>query len=515
MAQNKTQQYIRTDDINKNIVASIDNGIIVLDDTLTIHHYNRWLELHTNLKESNLIHKKINDIFPEIKIQILSRKIKTALRMQTPTFYTANTSKYLIPIKINQLKNAYFEYMQQDVSIIPLDCKKNLVALILTDQTNMANTNALLKINIEKVKELNNELIKERETIDKKVLLIKITTDAVISDISHALLNLLQYEKDELYQLNFFNYEKLHMDKALKNSIVSSMQEIKVLKFEQKTLTKDGQELWMKSTLVPEYDSKGKHIGFIIFREDVTNEKLAAIHTNKLLSNSRSAAMGEMISMIAHQWRQPLSLITTILATIKIKHELNTLNTETMSISFNKIEQTVKYLSETIDDFRDYFKPNKILSNVNLHQLFNKSVSFLKEEMAQLEIEYNMKIDHEITITTYKNELLQSIINILKNSMDAFSENKINNKHINISLDKYTTHISIRIEDNAGGIESEVLKRVFEPYFSTKSKNGTGLGLYMCKTIIDEHLKGKITVTSENNSTVTLVELPYFIEERS
>jgi len=515
MAQNKTQQYIRTDDINKNIVVSIDNGIIVLDDTLTIHHYNRWLELHTNLKESDLIHKKINDVFPQIKVQTLSRKIKTALKMQTPTFYTANTSKYLIPIKINQLKNAHFEYMQQDVSIIPLNSNKNLVALILTDQTNMANTNALLKINIEKVKELNSELIKERETIDKKVLLLKITTDGFISDISHALLNLLQYDKDELYLLNFFNNEKQHIDKILRDAILSSMQEMKVLKFEQKTLTKDGQELWMKSTLVPEYDSKAKHIGFIIFREDVTSEKIATMNTNKLLSSSRSAAMGEMISMIAHQWRQPLSLITTVLAAIKIKHELNTLDTESMSLSFKKIEQTVKYLSETIDDFRDYFKPNKILSNVNLYQLFNKSVSFLKEEMIQLEIKYIMEIDKKITITTYKNELLQSIINILKNSMDAFSENKIQNKHINISINQYVTHISIKIEDNAGGIESEVLKRVFEPYFSTKSKNGTGLGLYMCKTIIDEHLKGKITVTSENDSTVTLIELPYFIEDRS
>jgi len=236
--------------------------------------------------------------------------------MQTPTFYTANTSKYLIPIKINQLKNAHFEYMQQDVSIIPLNSNKNLVALILTDQTNMANTNALLKINIEKVKELNSELIKERETIDKKVLLLKITTDGFISDISHALLNLLQYDKDELYLLNFFNNEKQHIDKILRDAILSSMQEMKVLKFEQKTLTKDGQELWMKSTLVPEYDSKAKHIGFIIFREDVTSEKIATMNTNKLLSSSRSAAMGEMISMIAHQWRQPLSLITTVLASI-------------------------------------------------------------------------------------------------------------------------------------------------------------------------------------------------------
>jgi PAS domain S-box-containing protein len=513
MAQVKTKQHIRTIDINKKIISNIDNGIIILDDELFIYHYNRWLELNTKIKESEVLDKKLDDIFPNIKTKTLIRKIKTALRIKTPTFYTASTSKYLIPIKINQIKNSKFQYMQQDVSIIPFDEEKNLVALILTDQTIMANTNTLLQENIQKVKELNAELIKERETIDKKILFIKLNNNALITDISQALLNLLEYKEDELINKNFFEYEKENISKKLKKEIIKHMNELKVFEFEYKTYTKNHKELWIKNSLVPEYNSKAKHIGFILFKENITDSKIAELHHKQLLSNSRSAAMGEMISMIAHQWRQPLSLINTIIATIKVKKELGIIDDNTINNSFEKIENTVSFLSETINDFRDYFKPNKIISKIKLNELFNKSISFLKDEMSQSGIQYHQDIDPDISINTYKNELVQSIINIIKNSIDAFNGNNSKNKIINVKAEKLNyDNIRILIQDNAGGITPEILKKVFDPYFSTKSKNGTGLGLYMCKTIIDEHLNGRISISSKENMTKTIIELPYNLE---
>ena len=403
MAQNTAQYNIRTTDIDKKIVSNIDNGILILDEDLVVHHYNKWLELQTKIKEQDILGKKLCDIFPEINTKTLIRKIKTALRMGTPTFYTASTSKYLIPIKINQIKNSTFRYMQQDVSIIPFDAVTKQVALILTDQTIMAQTNTLLQKNIKKVEELNEQLIQEKELTQR------------------------QHEQ--------------------------------------------------------------------------------------LLAHSRSAAMGEMISMIAHQWRQPLSLINTIIASLQLKQELQTLTQDTMRNSFEKIEKTVYFLSETINDFRDYFRPNKTIADVNLSELFHKSIYFMTNEITQSDIKYETNIDTNIVIETYKNELLQCIINIIKNSLDAFMETQHKNKKITISTKKYKKHILITIEDNAGGIPKNILGKIFEPYFSTKSKNGTGLGLYMCKTIINEHLDGKITVKSTNNSTITLMELPYKIKK--
>ena len=398
MAKNKTQYDLRRTSLESKIISAIDNGVVVLDSNLKIHHYNKWLEIHTHIKEADVLGKKLTELFDEIKEKTLLRKVRTALRMNTPTFYTATTSHYLIPIRINQIKNIYFDHMQQDVSIVPIDQDNELVALILTDQTNMANTNALLNAHVEKINELNEQLLREKE----------------LTEIQH----------------------------------------------------------------------------------------------RQLLANSRSAAMGEMLSMIAHQWRQPLSLITTILANIKVKKELGKLDEKAMNSSFEKIDYTVRYLSETIDDFKDYFKPNKIKSTISLAELFNKSIFFLKDEMNQLNIDYAIKIDHNLIIYTYKNELLQSVINIIKNSIDAFESTPIHEKKITVSADELQEHIIIYIEDNAGGIPNNIIGKIFEPYFSTKNKNGTGLGLYMCNVIICEHLNGEINISSSNNGTKVAIKLP-------
>jgi len=393
MAQNKTQYNLRTDDL--------DNGIIIIDDTLTIHHFNKWIELQTKIKEHDVLGKKLDEVFPNIRKKTLIRKVKTTLMMNTPAFYTATTSHYLIPIKLNQFENSVYEYMQQDVSIIPYDTDKKLVALIIKDQTNMALNNALLNSHIQEIKKLNQALIEEQKL-----------------------------------------REKQH---------------------------------------------------------------------KQLLASSRSAAMGDMISMIAHQWRQPLSLITTMMANIKIKKELDILDEKTVHTSFEKIEETIHYLSDTVNDFRDYFKPNKVKSVLNLYELFSKSIFFLKDEMSQYNIDYTINIDKNIEIQTYKNELLQCIINIIKNSIDAFKEKSITNKNITVTLEQKGHMLTIFIEDNAGGIDEENLEKIFEPYFSTKSKNGTGLGLYICKIIIEKHLKGAISLQSTTNGTKVAITLPTFL----
>ena len=398
MAQTQTQLHFRPTHLNESLVDLVDNGIIVVDNDLIIHHYNKWIEIQTHIKESAVIGQKITDLFSTINAKILKRKIKTTLLMQNATYYTANTSGYLIPIKINQIQNSKFEYMQQDVSIVPYDLEHNQVALIITDQTRMANTQALLEENILEVKKLNNALLKEKELTQK------------------------QYEQ--------------------------------------------------------------------------------------LLESSRNAAMGEMISMIAHQWRQPLSIINTSIGTIKVKQELNILDKESMDTTLQRIETTVLHLSETINDFRDYFKPNKKQTLVNLSSLLEKAANFLQTELENFGIQYTQEIDTDIDILTYKNEFLQAILNILKNAIDAYEHKNLTNKFIQVSANIKNKKLHLNILDNAGGIQADVLTKVFEPYFSTKSKNGTGLGLYMSQKIIQEHLKGSIQISSKDNKTLVTITLP-------
>ena len=503
--------------INGKILSNVNNGVIVLDNNLKIYLYNKWLEIYTKHKESDVIGKYIHKIFTNIDSLTLSRKVNTAIKINTPTFYTAEINKYLIPIKLNKIKDFDFKYMQQDVSIIPFEKNTNFVALIITDQTNIIKTNTILKSNILKINNLNNELLKEKKIIDNKVFFIKFNKENIITDISQAYLNLIKYKKDELLDNNFFFFERLHISKKLKLRILNHLKNEKVFKFESKTLDKEGKELWMQNTIIPDYTVCGKHIGFILFRDDITDTKKLYNQQTQLLSTSRNAAMGEMISMIAHQWRQPLSLLNTIIASLKIKQELNILNKENMYNSFEKMENTVNYLSDTIDDFRNFIKPNKTLSKITLIRIFEKSTLFLKEEIKKLDINYTQNIDEDLIISTYENELIQSIINILNNSIDAFKSNTQNNKNreISIKTKKELTHLSIIIKDNAGGIDYKIIKRVFEPYFSTKSKNGTGLGLYMCKTIIEDHLKGNITIKSKNINTAIIIELPYNLQNKS
>lgn len=179
MAEESIKQYLRSINVDKKLVSSIDNGIIILDEELNIFYFNQWLEIHTHLKKNDVLDKKLHELFPSINLKTLQRKIKTALRMGSPTFYIASTSKYLIPIKINQIKASGFTHMRQDVSVIPFDAQKRLAALIISDQTSIISTNILLELNIQKVEDLNKELIAE------KILLI------IESYLSKSIMNIL------------------------------------------------------------------------------------------------------------------------------------------------------------------------------------------------------------------------------------------------------------------------------------------------------------------------------------
>ena len=432
--------------------------------------------------------------------------------MGTPTFYASSTSKYLIPIKINQIKVSKYSFMQQDVSIIPFNKEKNLVALIITDQTNMANTNALLEENINKVKELNRELIKERDTIDKKVLLIKFNNNAKITDVSKAYLQLIEYEKDELTNDNYFVFERVHILKDLRDEILKHMKTQTVFKFEHKTLSKSNKELWLNTTLVPEYDKFANHVGFILFNEDITNSKELHDYQEQMLLNSRFIAMGEMISMIAHQWRQPLSTVSSTIINLKIKKELNNLDSDTIDKAYDNIENNIYYLSSTIDDFTNFIKSDKNIKEIQLSKLFDNSMVLFKNLVGSGEITYSQNIDTNIKISTYQNELIQVTLNIIKNSIDAFKENNIDNQQITIKVTKDDDYAFIYIKDNAGGIEQKSILKIFEPYFSTKSKNRTGLGLYISKRIVEENLKGTVNVKSYNNETEFCIKLPLTID---
>jgi len=224
------------------------------------------------------------------------------------------------------------------------------------------------------------------------------------------------------------------------------------------------------------------------------NEKKSAI----IFHQAKLASMGEMIGNIAHQWRQPLSAISTLASALSYNIELDNFNKENSIDDLNRIVDTTKYLSDTIDDFRDFYKVDKIARDFNLAKNIHQSVSITEASLSEYKIEIVYDLDESINFHGFENELKQAILNILQNTKDAFYINKEDKKKfIFITLEKCDNSIFIKIKDNAGGIEEKSLEKIFLKDFTTKDEfNGTGIGLYMTKVIIEKSFNGKIEASN-------------------
>ncbi|WP_072681958.1 cache domain-containing protein [Arcobacter sp. LA11] len=216
---------------------------------------------------------------------------------------------------------------------------------------------------------------------------------------------------------------------------------------------------------------------------------------NIMAQKTKMAAMGEMIGNIAHQWRQPLSTITTTATGLKIQKEMNILEDSFLIEGLSGINDSAQYLSKTIDDFRNFFKTNKNEVEFSIKDTICRAISLCSAQLYNLEIDI-VKDIKDIKITNFENEFIQVIINILTNAKDELTKkNKDFKKIIFIKVKKVKGFVSIEIKDNAGGIPKNLKNRVFEPYFTTKHKSqGTGIGLYMCKEIIEKNMKGSLEV---------------------
>ena len=213
-----------------------------------------------------------------------------------------------------------------------------------------------------------------------------------------------------------------------------------------------------------------------------------------MITQSRFAAMGEMLSMIAHQWRQPLSTTTLLISKERVKLMMEAKEDKEFSETLDKISDTMLYLSDTIDDFQTFFKPERSKQTVEIERLIEKINQFIQPRIYTTDIKFEIICCDRGELEIYTNELVQSLINIINNAIDVLLEKNIENPYITISFDNSSEYISIHIEDNGGGIDEKIIDNIYEPYFSTKSKNGTGLGLYMSKMIIEQHMDGELSV---------------------
>jgi len=304
----------------------------------------------------------------------------------------------------------------------------------------------------------------------------------------------LGYRKDELINSSF-------LDLVHPSDVDNTIEEMKYLShgkfvesFENRYKSKSGEYIDLRWSAQAD-----KNTGLIYASaQNITAVKLAEIEKIKLdkilLQQSKMASMGSMIENIAHQWRQPLSAIAAISSGLELKNELRTVDEALIVHATDRINRNVQHLSQTIDDFKNFFKENSNKSEFNFHTTFEKTFKLMESQFKNENITLVKEVI-DINILGFENELIQVLINILNNARDELVKKEQEVKLIFIKTSIYNNMIEICIQDNAGGIPFDVISEVFKSHFTTKEdSNGTGVGLTMSKMIIEEHMDGIIQV---------------------
>jgi len=366
---------------------------------------------------------------------------------------------------------------------------------------------------IEMLKKIEEESKKAQSYLDiSKVIIMALDNNKNIVMVNQAGCELLGYTKEELIGENFVTKcipESIQEDiEHIADDIIKSasahsgkLNDVITKRGEIKTVS------WKNSTLL---DNDGNAVGILTSGEDIT--ELAKIQ-KEFFQQAKQAQMGEMISMIAHQWRQPLGAISSTSIDLNMKLEFETFDLkeekgrEECQTYFNNglkdIDKFVKSLTNTIDDFRNFYKPNKQSDTIKLEEVCKKSLAIIKTSLINNNINIIEDYCCDDKLNIYTNEMTQVVLNILKNSQDNFLEKDIKNPYIKIT----TKDKVLSICDNGGGIPDDIMDKVFDPYFSTKDeKNGTGLGLYMSKTIIEEHHNATLTVKNTDGGVCFMIE---------
>ncbi len=227
-----------------------------------------------------------------------------------------------------------------------------------------------------------------------------------------------------------------------------------------------------------------------------------------LILQSRQAAMGEMIGNIAHQWRQPLNILGLHLQQLGLYHEAGKFNTEYLHESIRKGMGIIQHMSKTIDDFRNFFCPEKEIKLFSLQETISNAVAIISDSFASHTITINVCNEPDLEVLGFANEFSQALLNILLNAKDVLLERQTEQPIITLQVEKTADKAVISIKDNAGGMKEEIIDKIFDPYFTTKGpQQGTGLGLYMAKMIIEKNMGGRLTARNNADGAEFCIEV--------
>ena len=441
----------------------------------------------------------------EISIDDFIKKLLSKIFENIVSYLNEQTNELSFLSKMKFDKSEYFYILRNLKNSIHLHMKNKKLDDYLfrktTDEIFDSFYLYLLNKNDDKIKVEDEEKITYLLTLlDEHLPLVDISLDGKVIESSKSFDELFLYKEKSsnlnildliIYKKNAINF----LNNILKhNNFVS---EVEVQKCDKTVF-------WVNISSIRKEDTLT-----LIFK-DITYKKNLEKHKKAFLEQSKTAAMGELISMIAHQWRQPLQTVSILAQKLIItKTTEGHVNNEILEKSVKEIDTQVNYMSRTIDDFRNFFKPESTSVNAKPSTIIEKAVKFLHYVLTINNIDFELDIKKDYEISIIENNLIQVLINIIKNSIDVLLERNIQSKKIIIRCDFNENYVIIEIEDNAGGIPKENLKKVFDLYFTTKNdEKGTGLGLYMSKIIIEDHSLGKLSVKNGSAGALFKIELP-------
>ncbi len=468
-------------------------------------------------KASEINGKMAQDIFNEATVEHF-------IKNDNRTLENKRKSKYKGHLKNKDGQNSYFETIKAPFYIN----QKGLLGTLAVSRDITAN---ISHINALKYSEERYRGLVESQND----LVIRVSKDNTITYINDAYCAKFSIKREQIvgqvpmaFHLNREQLEMFFKKKHIKRT--------HRLQTEENFYLKDG-KIWISwdfygvtdaENNVIEIQGVGRDITPIKNTEEQlqrTNEQLKELHDSlekqveeavsdlrtkdhMLIKQSRQAAMGEMIGNIAHQWRQPINSLGLIIQNMQTAFEYKKLTEPYMKEKVGKILDLIRYMSETIDDFKDFFKPQYAASKFILTDVIDKTVKFIESNFEHNNIVISLEGSTDVELSGFPNELSQVILNILVNAKDNFIEQGIKNPQIRIITKRHNSTIAISIADNGGGIDDKLIHKIFEPYFTTKDQGqGTGLGLYMAKSIVERNLNGQLWAENEKAGAVFHIQL--------
>jgi PAS domain S-box-containing protein len=357
-----------------------------------------------------------------------------------------------------------------------------------------------------------------------------------ILDVNYSLCAMLGYTKDEMIGKNPFDF--IHADKHnLCKEQVDLIDDVSNRIYELSFETKKGSTLYMLTNATTMYDQYG-NIKTFAFMTDISKQKKIEEDLRKrqdkieeindtlesriqreveknrekdqmMYQQSRLASMGEMIGNIAHQWRQPLNIMALVMQDIYISHQLGNLTSEKVEASYEKSNNLLQYMSQTIDDFRNFFQHGGEKTEFSVKEAIESVHSLVSTNLSYNHIQCMIEVRQDSVIQGGLNEFKQVLINILNNAQEAIQSNASLKKEIKILVTQEDDKAVIYVKDDGGGIEKSLLSKIFDPYFTTKNQTqGTGLGLYMSKQIIENSMCGSLSARNIKDGAEFIISIP-------